>query len=168
MLKRKKVFVSFVAILFVLMITGGIFRIFNRGSDSKATKKLLKQMEVQVQETKEDQNGLILEAEVVLPDYSEIFKTCYEDAEADAQNEKQFEKNLYKLAVKAAKKSDEKVVQTVKVALSELDAEKTDWSEKELKEAACQAALETEIEEFCIAILAEEIPREVYEEVTLE
>lgn len=163
----KKIAAYLLSFLIVVMLVLSVFKIINSSSADKVSlpKKIVKQMEVLELRTQEENEGIVLEAEIALPDYSEIFFSCYEEAEAEAKSQKQFEKKLYKLAAKEAKKNDKMITRSVTIELSEVDAEKTDWSEKELKETACQAALESEIEEFCLGLLMKEIPREVYEEV---
>lgn len=147
----KKYTLLFTMVIFLVVFIG-VFTLFKRNDETKNLEALI---EVETFEKNENQDEMILEAQISMPDYSRIFFECYEKAEKKAKSEKDFEKTLYTMAMKIAKKTEERVSQTVHIELKEEDK---NLSEKELEKIVTQAVFEKELEEFCLAILTEAIP----------
>lgn len=108
--------------------------------------------------TYEVENDETLTATVSMPDYSAYMLQFVEEAEENAKDEEDFGDQLYALVDAAATEAEKNCTREVAVSLSEADANKTDWSEAELTELVQEAALQSELEEFCIELLSQSYP----------
>ncbi|MCD7768673.1 MAG: hypothetical protein LUH36_00925 [Oscillospiraceae bacterium] len=128
------------------------------GCGSKAGKYEASMQEKVTVEAYEVEDGETLTATVSMPDYSAYMLQFMEEAEQNAKDEQDFGVRLYALADAAAAEAENTCTREVTVSLSDADADKTDWSEAELTELVREAALQSELEEFCIELLSQSYP----------
>lgn len=105
----------------------------------------------------QNSTDLILTAQVSAPDYAKLMEKYHAEAEQNAGDYNDYEKRLYDLMLKDARDAAKQTI-SVTVNLSDLNATKTEWSEKELEEAAKQAAFDKAAEEFAYKQIMEEAP----------
>ncbi len=109
----------------------------------------------------ETDGNKILHAKVTMPDYAKYMQEVTEAAEKNATSDENFGEKLYSLAIDRIQSSGNKVEQVtvqIDIDLSAVNPEKTEWSDAELKQIACEEAFIDSMEEYCYTVVSQISP----------
>lgn len=164
----KKIVVGAVCAAAVLVLVLAAVPAFREGRDTsvlvrstqtKDSEKSQRAMEALAEpealETRADEYGLVeMTASVRIPDYSQYFSQCWEEAAKEAKDEADFEKRLFALTEERTREGDVQwTTREVSVNLSLADEEKKAWKDEELEELARREAFEQEMREFALELV---------------
>ena len=97
-----------------------------------------------------------IEAEVECPDYKKYFEETWKEADENTKTEEEFNDALFEAVIDLANKEEDLVVRSVKINVSDMDFEKSEnyeWEEEEMLLMAKEAAVQQDLENFCMDLL---------------
>lgn len=128
--------------------------------DNPYRKDLIAQINVISVECVEENGFYTLNAQLELPPYGQMIRDVWEETEKSAKTSEEFGELLFQ---KLAELAENETTVSTEILLS-ISSEEATLGEEELQALAAEAALDRELDAFCMEIVMECAPELVFEE----